>query len=114
MNLDKYSQREFESRGLDTPAARQLADELQDDVAKEIHEALLAAFLKIVAGLNAHGHNLTPYDEIRIGDISFRDEPGEGQCRLRLACDVVISAGYAHTLTAEEIEAEIMRSSAQS
>lgn len=104
MNIEKYSKRQFEACGLDTPAARQLADELQDDVAREIHGAVLAAFVKVVEGLNARGHNLTPYDEIRMGEIHFRDEPNDGRCNLRLACDVVISAGYSHTYTADEIE----------
>ena len=105
MNFEKYSKQQFEARGLDTPAARQLADELQDDVAEEIHEAVLAAFMKVVEGLNERGHKLTPYGEIQVGDISLRDEPGEGRCNLRLACDVVISAGYSDTTSADEIEA---------
>jgi len=105
MNFERYSMQRFESCGLDTTAARRLADELQDEVAEEIHGAVLAAFTKVVEGLNGLGHNLTPYDEIRVGDISFRDESGGGRCNLRLACDVVISAGYSHTLAADEIEA---------
>jgi hypothetical protein len=98
MDFEKYSKREFESCGIDSPAARELADELQDDVAKEIHDSVLAAFLRVVEGLNAHGHDLQPYGEINIGDISFRDERVEGQCFLRLACDSTISAGYSHTI----------------
>jgi hypothetical protein len=105
MNFEKYSKRQFEARGIDSRAARELADELQDDVAREIHEAVLAAFMKVVEGLNAQGHGLTPYDEIRVGDISLRDESGDGRCNLRLACDVVISAGYSHTVAAGEIVA---------
>ena len=105
MNFEKYSKQQFDACGLDTPAARRLADELQDEVTREIHGAVLAAFMKVIEGLNARGHNLTPYDEIQIGDISFRDESGEGRCNLRLACDVVISAGYGHTLAADEIGA---------
>jgi hypothetical protein len=105
MNFEKYSKQQFEGRGLDTSAARQLADELQDDVAEEIQGAVLAAFMKVVEGLNIQGHNLTPYGEIQVGDISFRDEPGEGLCNLRLACDVVISAGYSDTISADEIDA---------
>ncbi len=107
MNFEKYSKSQFESRGIDSPAARQLADQLQDDVAKEIHDSVLAAFLKVVEGLNARGHNLQPYDEISLGDISFRDEPVEGQCFLRLACDSTISAGYSHTITVSELEVEL-------
>jgi hypothetical protein len=105
MDFEQYSKQHFEACGLDTPAARQLADELQDDVARGIHDAMLAAFLKVVEGLNLRGHNLTPYDEIQVGDISFRDESGDGQCNLRLACYVVISAGYSHTVAPDETEA---------
>jgi hypothetical protein len=105
MDFEKYSKQRFEAHGLNTPAARQLADELQDDVSREIHGAVLAAFMKVVEGLNAQGHSLTPYGEIKVGDISFREEACEGRCNLRLACDVVISAGYSHTLTADEIGA---------
>jgi hypothetical protein len=107
MDFEKYSKLEFGSRGIDSPAARELADELQDDVAKEIHDSVLGAFLKVVEALNAHGHNLQPYDQISIGDISFRGELVEGQCFLRLACDSTISAGYSHTITAHEAEAEL-------
>jgi hypothetical protein len=103
MNFEKYSKQQFEARGLNTPAARRLADELQDDVAGELHGAVPAAFLKVVEGLNVQGHSLTAYGEIHVGDISFRDEPCEGQSNLRLDCDVVISAGYSHTLSADEI-----------
>jgi hypothetical protein len=107
MDFEKYSKLQFESCGIDSPAARELADELQDDVAKEIHDSVLVAFLRVVEGLNAHGHDLQPYGESSIGDISFRDEGVEGQCFLRLACDSTISAGYSHTITAYEAEVEI-------
>jgi len=93
MNFEKYAKSHFELCGLDSPAARQLADELENDVAQEIHNSVLAAFLKVVEELNKRGHHLQPYDEISIGDISFRDEPVEGQCFLRLAFDSVISSG---------------------
>jgi len=112
MNFEKYSKQQFESLGLSTPAARKLADELQDDVAKEIQAAVLPAFMNVVERLNAQGHHLEVYDHIRVGDISFRDEPIAGQCYLRLACDTTISAGYAHTMTADELEAEIANGSA--
>jgi hypothetical protein len=111
MNIEKNSKQQFESLGLNTPAARKLADELQIDVNDEIHDAVLSAFRKVVQCLNAQGHRLTPYGEIRAGEISFRDEQIDGECCLRLGCDVVISAGYAHTMTVEEIDAEIAKGS---
>jgi hypothetical protein len=97
MNFKKYSKQLFESHGLNTPAARRLADELQDDVSREIHIAVLEEFRKIIDALNAQGHQLEVDGEIKIGDLPFRDESNAGQCGLRLACDVVISAGYSDT-----------------
>ena len=97
MDYARYSKQQFAERGLDSLPARQLADELQNDVAEELRATVSAAFLKIIEGLNAQGHNLAPYGEEKIGDIAFRDEPQEDFCFLRLACDVVISAGYADT-----------------
>ena len=112
MNFEKYSKQQFELLGLNNPAARKLADELEVDVNEEIHAAVLPAFMSIVERLNAQGHNLTVDDQIRVGDIAFRDEPIEGQCSLRLGSYVAISAGYAHTMTTEKIEAEIAKGSA--
>ena len=112
MDFEKYSKQQFESLGLNSPAARRLADELQDDVNAEIHAVVLPAFLNIIERLNAHGHRLERYDETRVGDITYRDEPIDGQCYLRLACDTVISAGYADTMTVEEIDAELAQGSA--
>lgn len=102
MNFETYSKKQFESLGLNTPDARKLADQLQADVNEVVHEAVLPAFSNVIKRLNAEGHNLTNYDDIRAGAISFRDEPTEGQCHLRLVCDVVISAGYANAITLSE------------
>jgi hypothetical protein len=111
MKFEKYSKSEFESLTADPAATRKLADQLQDDVVQEVHEAVFTAFLRVVDRLNAEGHDLRLYEELRPGDIAYRDESGEGQCNLRLGCDVVISAGYSDTKTVEEIEAEILRKS---
>lgn len=97
MDYTKYSKQQFAKRGINSVAARELADDLQNDVAAELHAAVLATFEKIIERLNAEGHHLTQYDE-RVGEIAFRDEPKEDFCFLRLACDVVISAGYADTV----------------
>ena len=109
MDFEKYSKHQFEALGLNTLAARRLADELQDDVNSEIHAVVLPAFLNIVKRLNAEGHHPEMYDETRVGDITYRDEPIDGQCSLRLACDTVISAGYADTMTVEEVDAELAK-----
>jgi hypothetical protein len=98
MNYEKYSKEEFDKRELDSPAARQLADELENDVADELHKVVSSAFIDIIDRLNAKGHKLSPYDEIIVGDLAFRDESEDGVCYLRLACNVVISTGYADVI----------------
>src|SRR5262245_32285419 len=109
MDFEKYSKERFKSLGLNSPAARRLADELQNDVNAEIHAVVLPVFLNIVERLNAQGNHLEMYDETHIGDITYRDESIAGQCYLRLACDTVISSGYADTMTVDEIDAELAK-----
>ena len=58
MDYAKYSKQQFAERGVDSAAARKLADELQNDVAAELHATVSAAFQKIIDGLNAEGHSL--------------------------------------------------------
>jgi hypothetical protein len=101
MDYEKYSKQKFDSLGLNSVDARKLADELRKDVAAEIHDAVLVAFSQVIERLNSQGHNLRS-DEIDIGDIGFRDESVEEACHLRLACDVVISAGYSHLWQPQE------------
>ena len=101
MDYSKYSNELFEAAGLDSAAARKLADQLAADVAQEVHVVVLPKLQELVAGLRSVGHQLQPYEDIRIGDVSYRDEPSPGMCRLRLACDTVISTGYAHTVEPE-------------
>ena len=107
MNYKKYSKKNFAELGRNTPEARTLADQLEKDVTLELHKIILPKFQEIISKLNAIGHNLRPYEEIEPGDISFRDEALEKDCYLRLACDFVISSGYAHTISIEEAEQEL-------
>ena len=97
MSLHSYSKQEFEARGANTVAARELASELQREVLVRVHQAALQEFSRAVSELNSLGHNLQIYGEIVPGDISYRDESVPGQCHLRLGCDLIISAGYADT-----------------
>ena len=92
MDYQKYSKKSFDHLGVDTEAARKLADDLQCDVLDELHVKIKSALLEIISCLNANGNNLKPYGEILPGDMGFRDDGA-----LRLGVDVVISAGYAHT-----------------
>jgi hypothetical protein len=107
MDYTKFSKEQFEKCGIDTDAARMLADLLQEEVGQEIHKALRPILERIVEGLNREGHNLTPY-EIKQGELSYRDVSPEGKVQLRLACDVVISSGYAHMSSEKETPEEII------
>jgi hypothetical protein len=77
MDFEKYSKQNSILCGVNLDTTRKLADDLQNDVNKEIHTAVLTAFLNVIEKLNTLGHHLTPYDEISPGEISFRDEPTE-------------------------------------
>lgn len=108
MDYDKYTKVKFEAAGRNTREARALCNQLQDDVIEELHTVLLPKFQEIISKLNEAGHHLTPYSEIIAGDIQYRDEPTEGFCYLRLACDMVTSSGYAHTISPEQSEQGIL------
>ncbi len=107
MNFGEYSKDKFEAAGLNTKEARALADQLQDDVCAELHNVILPKFQEIVSRLNACGHNLTPYEQPRPGDIPYRDQPAMGQCLLRLACDTVVSVGFADTISEQQSLSEL-------
>ena len=107
MNYDKYTKDKFEAAGRNTREARDLCNQLQDDVMEELHTVVLPKFQEIISKINEVGHNLAPYSEIIAGDIEYRDEPTDGFCYLRLGCDMVISSGYAHTFSPEHSEQEL-------
>jgi acyl carrier protein len=101
----RFSAREFSRLGLDSLEAAVLALELEQTVSKQIFVKLKEAAESIVRELNEQGHTLA-LDEEHLGDplepigISYRDEArsaGEApRCKLRLAFDLTVSAGYAH------------------
>jgi hypothetical protein len=101
MDYNKYSKNIFLKRGLNSIDARRLADELQSDVLDEMQSRLLENFKEIVSNLNLVGHDLQP-DEINLGDIAFKDRDQNGKCYLRLGCDLIISAGFAHVIENED------------
>jgi hypothetical protein len=106
-----YSKQKFELCGVNSDAARKLADDLQNDVNEEIHTAVLTVFLNVIEKLNVLRHNLTPYDEISPGDISFRNEPTEKECYLRLASDAIISRSKQSAPPARAIDPYFQRRS---
>ncbi len=107
---ERFSSDAFTSRGLDTEAARELAESLADEVRVEMHQALEMHLRKIVERLNAMGHNLkaeasSPGDNSYPGDVAYlddwEDETGY-HCKLRLGIYTVITTGYAHFISDEE------------
>jgi hypothetical protein len=102
---NRFSASEFARLGLDSEAAAVLALELEQAVGEQVFVRLKQVVQAIVQELNELGHSLS-LDEEQIGDplrpigISFRDEAegasGVARCKLRLAFDVTVSAGYAH------------------
>lgn len=99
----KFSAEAFAQRSPEE--SRQLADQLQDEVSREMQHALESSFRAIVTKLNFLGHELKLYDA-GPGEISFRDDKKHADsyvCKLRLACDLIISAGYADTLDSFDV-----------
>lgn len=95
-----FSSVQFEGLGLNTEAARDLADLLQEKVLSEVHAVALKKFEEIIARLNAMGHNLCLYSPPMPGDIAYRDDWQDEtgyHCKLQLGLDIVVSAGYSHT-----------------
>ena len=102
---DRFSAQEFVRCGLDSEPAAILALELEHAVGQQIFLKLKEAAQAIVRQLNEQGHALS-LDEEQTDDpllplgISFRDESpggsGAPRCKLRLAFDLTVSAGYAH------------------
>jgi hypothetical protein len=109
----RFSAHEFARLGLDSDGAALLALELEQAVGKLIFVKLKEAAAGIVRELNEQGHCLS-LDEEQIGDpllpigVSYRDEAaGEGgapRCKLRLAFDLTVSAGYAHLSDEDALE----------
>ncbi|HEY4103078.1 MAG TPA: hypothetical protein VGM44_04270 [Polyangiaceae bacterium] len=102
---ERFAAREFARLGPDSEDAAILALDLEQAVGQQIFDALKAAAEAIVRELNAKGHALR-LDEQQTDDpllpigISFRDQStdanGAPRCKLRLAFDLTVSAGYAH------------------
>lgn len=93
MDYSKFNKEAFEYLGNDTKAIEELTASLQDEVLKELHQEILKSFEKVISKVNEQGHNLVPYTEKGIGDYSYRDTDANGNCGLRLGCDVIISSG---------------------
>jgi len=110
----RFSAEAFKKAGLDTPKARKLADALAREVEAEVKRHLSESVEAVVNRLNRLGHRLRLVGDEPDG-LSFRDEDDAvagSPTRLRLAVDFVVSTGYAHMKTIEEVERELFSDSA--
>jgi MoaA/NifB/PqqE/SkfB family radical SAM enzyme len=104
---ERFSAIAFDQLGLDTDGAAQLADLLAEELQKEMHQVIVTHLDRIIEKLNSMGHNLKPYGEHIPGDVAYRDDTEDKtgyHCKLRVAFDSVISTGYAHVLSTEEVD----------
>ena len=106
---ERFSSERFEALGLDTPEAAELVKGLEKALVLAMDGAVKQAFGKIAEKLNAMGHQLQIYDDAP-GTLTFRedweDEDGY-HCKLRIAFDSVISAGYADLWKPDEPELDL-------
>jgi len=101
----RFSSAAFEACGLDSDAARKLADLLADEIQKELHKMLTAKLLIIIERLNGMGHRLKLAYPPVPGEISYSDEWEDEtgyHCKMRVALDTVVSTGYAHLIMADD------------
>ena len=104
MNYDSFSKSEFTQKGYGTDAAHNLAVQLREEVQKELYELIKPRMREIASELNRRGHDLTEDSKNYPDCLCFR-EVGEEKGRvpgLILAVDLVITAGYPHTLSLEQ------------
>ena len=96
---EKFSAEEFAKCGYSTKGSRKLANELTEEIAKQMQEVVLKKFHEIINQLNEMGHNLKACEPIKVGDISYRDDEETDlayKCKLRVGFDFTVSTGYAH------------------
>src|SRR5947208_146017 len=91
---ERFSAAAFESRGWGTPAAKELALQLEAEILAELEPVVAREFEAVVAQLNALGHRLTagknePFGSLFAKDYPGRAKPGEGVRKLLLTCDVL-------------------------
>lgn len=97
----RFSIREFESRGNNTHASNDLARALQVEIAEEVLADLQALAAKVAGRLRELGHQVTESDHVvdpsGMASVTFTDvSKGEDRSshRLRFNLDLVVSAGF--------------------
>jgi Asp-tRNA(Asn)/Glu-tRNA(Gln) amidotransferase A subunit family amidase len=97
----RFSAHEFNVRGRNTEASRDLARSLRSTIAKELLADVRALGQKVVASLNAVGHSVSEVnfevDQDGLAAVTFIDCSGgesREQHRLRFNLDLVVSVGF--------------------
>ena len=106
---ERFSVTSFSERGLDSPAAQELANLLAREIQEEMHRIISANMRTIVQRLNAMGHALEPDQPPVPGDVSYRDEWEDEDgyhCKLRVGFDTIVSVGYAHLTSGDDIDVD--------
>lgn len=102
----RFSADAFEACGLNTTEAGNLAELLSKEIQLQLHYAIMPELQLIIDKLNSFGHRLKPDDDQIVGDISFRDDNNDHnryQCKLRIGIDLVVSTGYAHLISPDDV-----------
>jgi hypothetical protein len=101
MSIDsRFGKERFQVEAEASPGARHLADQLQTEVVQLLQDCVVTKMRDIVSALNEQGHQLHVYYPPEPGHLAFRDNcrsGGTNECDLRLAVDVVVSAGFRDT-----------------
>ncbi|SRR6266545_6138520 len=103
---ERFSALSFGVCGVDSEGAKKLADSLAEEIQNELHETIQTSFHRIIDRLNAMGHKLKAAYPPKPGDFSYRDDWKDESgyhCKLRVGLDVIVSTGYGHLLSDDEV-----------
>ena len=102
---ERFSAKNFEKCGWKTKESRLLANELTQEIQKELHEVLKSAFSDIIQRLNVLGHDLKLYDE-EPANYHYREYSSTDRANYKMlvALDTVVTVGYPETTDALWIE----------
>jgi hypothetical protein len=110
MSIDsRFGKERFRVEAEVSPGARDLADQLQAEVVQLLQDCVTTKMREIVSALNEQGHQLHFYYPPEPGHVAFRDDCRSGstnECDLRLAVDVVVSAGFRDTVPSTDEASE--------
>ncbi len=99
---ERFSVKKFVKCGWKTKESRVIANELTQEIQKELHKVLKPAFEDIIQKLNALGHNLKLYEEDEPANYHYREYSSEDSENYKtlVALDTVVTVGYPETTDA--------------